>query len=98
MEKRARIQRFYDEYDEQTGRFALLRTPTNGRRSRSLEPLEEGSRRQVPATESSPMAVDDEQGQVDSQPSFSYGVVFRRLMEVFSRHGNPFVKLSALRE
>lgn len=99
MEKRARIQRFYDEYDERSGRFALHRTPTNGRRSRSLEPLEEGSsRRQVPAREGSPMAVDDEPEQVDSQPSFSYGVVFRRLMEVFSRHGNPFVKLSALRE
>lgn len=98
MAKRARIQRFYDEYDERTGRLSIHPTPTNGRRSRSLEPLEEGCRRQVPATEGSPMAVDDEQEQVDSQPSFSYGVVFRRLMEVFSRHGNPFVKLSALRE
>lgn len=34
----------------------------------------------------------------DDQPPFAYGVVFRRLIDVFSRHGNPFVKLKALRE
>lgn len=94
MEKRARIQRFYDEHDERTSRFALRRMPAN-RRSRSLEPSEM-SRREVsesPSTEDGERPVD-----FGPQPPFSYGVVFRRLVEVFSRHGNPFVKLKTLRE
>lgn len=93
MEKRARIQRFYDEYDERTSRFALRRMPAS-RRSRSLEPTEM-SRQQVP--ESSTTG-DEKPVYSDPQPPFSYGVVFRRLVEVFSRHGNPFVKLKTLRE
>jgi chromatin assembly factor 1 subunit A len=34
----------------------------------------------------------------EDQSPFSYGVVFRQLIEIFSRHGNPFVKLNALRD
>lgn len=89
MEKRARVQRFYDEYDERSNRPSLCRTPTVLRRSRSLEQPPEANR---PVTEDS---MTDESGH---QPPFSYETVFRRLMEVFSRHGNPFVKLQALRD
>lgn len=97
MEKRARIQRFYDEHDERTSRFALRRMPTN-QRSRSLDPSEmsRGEYSEYPVT----MEEDEKKQPVYSgpQPPFSYGIVFRRLVEVFSRHGNPYVKLKTLRE
>lgn len=94
MEKRARVQRFYDEYDEHVNRLALQRRPTNGR-SRSFELLD-CSRREVGVGVD---GIDEKMVEVESdQPSFSYDLVFRRLMEVFSRHGNPFVKLKALRD
>lgn len=93
MEKRARIQRFYDEYDERVNHLALQRRPTNGKRCRSFELLD-FSRREVDVD-----GVDEKMVEArGDQPSFSYEMVFRRLMEVFSRHGNPFVKLKALRD
>ena len=95
MEKRARIQRFYDEYDERTNRLAIRCVPTR-RRSRSLEPSEASSRQQCP--EDSSAGGHKKPVYCNPQPPFSYEFVFRRLIEVFSRHGNPFVKLKALRE
>lgn len=94
MEKRARIQRFYDEYDERPSRLVLRCVPTR-RRSRSVGPSETSSRQQCPENSS---AEGEKLVYSDPQPPFSYGIVFRRLIEVFSRHGNPFVKLKALRE
>lgn len=85
MEKGARIQRFYDEYDERSSRTTRV---SSGRRSRSLEPP--NIRQREPETRTSEP---HESGLV-----FSYGAVFRRLVEVFSRHGNPFIKLKALRD
>lgn len=87
MEKGARIQRFYDEYDERTSRQAA-RVP-GGQRSRSLDPPKRGP--ESPPADANEPATEFENG-------FAYGTVFRRLIEVFSRHGNPFVKLKALRD
>lgn len=94
MEKRARVQRFYDECDERSSRPSLSRTPTVLRKSRSLEQPREAGRRPGTATEESSTAATVE----DQLPPFSYETVFRRLIDVFSRHGNPFVKLQALRD
>lgn len=86
MQKSARMQRFYDEYERSSRR--VTRAPVNGRRSRSLEPPNTWER--VAETSASSCSQDG--------LSFSYGTVFRRLIEVFSRHGNPFIKLKALRD
>jgi chromatin assembly factor 1 subunit A len=99
MEKRARIQRFYDAYD---GRRPIHRTLSDGRRSRSLEPDLHHRRRRV-SDDSAASADPSEKGaagesECDCQPPFAYKTVFRQLIEVFSRHGNPFVKLKALRD
>ncbi|EYE95799.1 uncharacterized protein EURHEDRAFT_454525 [Aspergillus ruber CBS 135680] len=94
MEKRARVQRFYDEYDERSSRPSLSRTPTVLRKSRSLEQPREAGRHPGTATEESSTAATVG----DQLPPFSYETVFRRLIDVFSRHGNPFVKLQALRD
>ncbi|KAL4801602.1 hypothetical protein BDV18DRAFT_148948 [Aspergillus unguis] len=90
MKKRSRIRRFYAECDERAGRPKLRRT-SSSRRSRSLN---------IPRREST-----DGPGEAASTPAdcevtapFSYTAVFRRLVDVFSRHGNPFVKLDALRD
>ncbi|KAI9933303.1 hypothetical protein MW887_007776 [Aspergillus wentii] len=95
MEKRARIQRFYDDYDQRSTRQTIHRTPSNGRRSKSIGP-EPRSRR---VSEDSSSTIPNESTQeTDSQSPFAYKTVFRQLIEVFSRHGNPFVKLKALRD
>ncbi|RMJ21330.1 hypothetical protein PHISP_07797 [Aspergillus sp. HF37] len=86
MEKGARIQRFYDEYYERSSRQTVR---VGGRRSRSLEPPKRGSE--------SLTAAASERAH-ESGHGFSYGTVFRQLMEIFSRHGSPFVKLKALRD
>ena len=93
MEKRARVQRFYDEYDERSSRPSLSRTPTVLRKSRSLEQPREAGRPGTTTEDSSTAAVVEVQ-----LPPFSYEMVFRRLIDVFSRHGNPFAKLQALRD
>lgn len=96
MEKRARIQKFYEEYDERPSRVTTRCARESGR-SRSLEPRNTWKR----VTEEGPSAAASErvqQSDRDRGSSFSYGTVFRRLIEAFSRHGNPFVKLKALRD
>ena len=85
MEKKARIQRFYDDYEERLSRQASR----CDRRNRSLEP-----RPWTRLAEDVSAAANEKH----DRESFSYGTVFRRLIEVFSRHGNPFVKLKALRD
>ena len=96
MEKRTRIQRFYDEYDERLSRQVTRCGQKCGRRSRSLDPPHSWKQR---APEEARPADAVEGDQASDRPSpFSYGAVFRRLIETFSRHGNPFVKLKALRD
>ncbi|KAL4942890.1 hypothetical protein BDV06DRAFT_191083 [Aspergillus oleicola] len=91
MRKRSRIHRFYAECDERVVRQPLHRVPSS-RRSRSLDPPSR-QRTNAPSGELS----DNPAGSEIPAP-FSYGTVFRRLLDVFSRHGNPFVKLDALRD
>ncbi|KAI9367000.1 hypothetical protein BJX61DRAFT_547924 [Aspergillus egyptiacus] len=92
MRKRSRVQRFYSECDERAVRQSLHRVPSS-RRSRSLDPPNRD------ATDDSTQAADDSsEDMADTPAPFSYGTVFRRLLDVFSRHGNPFVKLDALRD
>ncbi|GAB1202272.1 hypothetical protein APSETT445_000883 [Aspergillus pseudonomiae] len=95
MKKRSRIQRFYAEYDERLIRQAIHRTSPSSRRSRSLGPLEGDEPHIMESLSSSPS---DANVRLDDQSPFSYKAVFRRLIEVFSRHGSPFAKLKALRD
>ncbi|KAE8348723.1 hypothetical protein BDV28DRAFT_79853 [Aspergillus coremiiformis] len=95
MEKRSRIQRFYAEYDERLVRQAIHRAPSRARRSTSLGPLEGEKHRIIEAL---PSPTSDADANLDDQSAFSYQTVFRRLIEVFSRHGSPFAKLKALRD
>ncbi|KAJ5182924.1 Chromatin assembly factor 1 subunit A [Penicillium capsulatum] len=92
MQRRAAIQKFYTDYEERSRNLRKCRS-SGGRRSRSLDILtmRNSPREKVAA------GVDRESSE-DSQSSFSYKAVFHRLIEVFSRHGNPFVKLNALRD
>ncbi|KAL2863350.1 uncharacterized protein BJX67DRAFT_384820 [Aspergillus lucknowensis] len=92
MRKRSRIQRFYAECNERSGRHSINRVPSS-RRSRSLEPSSRGK-----SDASAAEAVNGAPRRSGSPGPFSYGTVFRRLLDVFSRHGNPFVKLYALRD
>ncbi|RAL01999.1 uncharacterized protein BO80DRAFT_444247 [Aspergillus ibericus CBS 121593] len=95
MRKRARIQQFYAESDERLVHHTINRTPSDRRRSRSLEPSDRATpgdaENACPSTTENPMEPNDTH-------QFSYDSVFRRLLEVFSRHGNPCVKLKALRD
>ncbi|RAH85124.1 hypothetical protein BO86DRAFT_213714 [Aspergillus japonicus CBS 114.51] len=97
MKKRARIQRFYTECDERLVRDVLHRVPFNRTRSHSLGSSErpllgdpETSASDFPCKNNTEFGKDAQQ--------FSYSDIFHRLIEVFSRHGNPFVKLKALRD
>ncbi|KAL3478453.1 hypothetical protein BJX99DRAFT_256574 [Aspergillus californicus] len=90
IRRRSRIQRFYSECDERAVRQSIRRAPSS-RRSRSLDP------RRGDASEVTSEASDNT-ATTDIPAPFSYGTVFRRLLDVFSRHGNPFVKLDALRD
>ncbi|PYH98382.1 hypothetical protein BO71DRAFT_426194 [Aspergillus ellipticus CBS 707.79] len=94
MKKRARIQRFYTQCDERLVHQSIHRTPSDRRRSKSLESSE---RTTLGDAETSSSTADNAVEPEDAS-QFSYGSVFRRLIEVFSRHGNPFVKLKALRD
>lgn len=92
MQKRAAVQKFYTDYEERT-KHLRERRPPGGRRSRSLDsPAVRNS-----LSEAVSSGVDRESPE-DAQSAFSYKAVFHRLIEVFSRHGNPFVKLNALRD
>lgn len=95
MQRHAAVERFWVEYEERSKRVRDHRRAKGGRRSTSLEPPTSRSRNPIPQ-ESSP-SLDQESSQGD-QSTFSYKAVFHRLIEVFSRHGNPFVKLNALRD
>ncbi|KAL4913100.1 hypothetical protein BDW62DRAFT_193215 [Aspergillus aurantiobrunneus] len=92
MRKRSRIQRFYAECDERAVRQSIHRVPSS-RRSRSLDPPNQES-----ADVCSGEAANDDPAGSEVPAPFSYSTVFRRLLDVFSRHGNPFVKLDALRD
>lgn len=91
MKKRSRIQRFYAECDERA-----VRPPNNpcssSRRSRSLD-----TPRRQSACDSQDTR-DNISTAFEVPAPFSYSTVFRRLVDVFSRHGNPFMKLDALRD
>ncbi|KAL4972077.1 hypothetical protein BDW66DRAFT_144885 [Aspergillus desertorum] len=92
MRKRSRIQRFYAEFDERPVRQSISRVPSS-RRSRSLDP----PNRETRDRSSEESAGINSTGMEGTAP-FSYNTVFRRLLDVFSRHGNPFIKLDALRD
>ncbi|KAJ5620883.1 hypothetical protein N7510_004867 [Penicillium lagena] len=97
MERRARIQKFYADYDERSKCLGDQQHGSQkGRRSRSLDCLS-GRARTTHIEEPLPKIPLDA-SDADGQSSFSYQTVFHRLIEVFSRHGNPFVKLNALRD
>ncbi|RAL07008.1 uncharacterized protein BO97DRAFT_447202 [Aspergillus homomorphus CBS 101889] len=97
MKKRARIQRFYTECDERLARNVMHRVPSDHTRSRSLE---SSDRTPLGNSETSVSESTSDQcpGVEEDPPLFSYSSIFHRLIEVFSRHGNPFVKLRALRD
>ncbi|RDW93143.1 uncharacterized protein DSM5745_00465 [Aspergillus mulundensis] len=92
MRKRSRIQRFYAQCDERASRPPISRVPSS-RRSRSLDPPN-----REPTDVSSRDATDTNPPDLETSVPFSYSTVFRRLLDVFSRHGSPFVKLDALRD
>jgi chromatin assembly factor 1 subunit A len=88
MRRRAAVQRFYADYEQRSQPRGL-----KGRRNRSLDDLRASSHKAV-SLEDSPKLTQSS----DDQSNFSYKAVFHRLIEVFSRHGSPFVKLNALRD
>ncbi|KAJ6002229.1 hypothetical protein N7522_007456 [Penicillium canescens] len=88
MRRRAAVQRFYADYEQRPQPRGL-----KGRRSRSLDDLR-ASGHKAASVEDSPKVSQPS----DDQSDFSYKAVFHRLIEVFSRHGSPFVKLNALRD
>ncbi|KAJ5323746.1 hypothetical protein N7476_002346 [Penicillium atrosanguineum] len=93
MQRRAAIQKFYSDYDERS-KHLRERRPSGGRRSRSLDPPVMCVR----STVSTKPTNSEQSSQTEDEAAFSYKAVFHRLIEVFSRHGNPFVKLNALRD
>ncbi|KAJ5795007.1 hypothetical protein N7457_001606 [Penicillium paradoxum] len=96
MRRRAAVQKFFADYEERSNHLGQQRGPFKGRRSRSLDNLR-ASNHKAPSVEASSQ-LPQPSLERDGQSSFSYKAVFRRLIEVFSRHGNPFVKLNALRD
>ncbi|KAH1406625.1 hypothetical protein KXV95_007273 [Aspergillus fumigatus] len=96
MKKREKIQCFYAECNARTVRQIPRHYQSRGRRSRSLGPPLSGRAQESDDTTSVPMS--ESARAAEDQSPFSYGVVFRQLIEIFSRHGNPFVKLNALRD
>jgi len=95
MQKRSAIQKFYSDYNERSKHLREQRRPSLSQRSRSLDsPVLRV--RNIASSKSSPNGEQSPQSEDDG--AFSYKAVFRRLIEVFSRHGNPFVKLNALRD
>ncbi|KAJ5512452.1 hypothetical protein N7463_002004 [Penicillium fimorum] len=96
MRRRAAVQKFYADYEERSKHLGQQRGSLKGRRSRSLGNLRV-SQHKAPRLEASSQQPQASLGS-DGQGAFSYKTVFHRLIEVFSRHGNPFVKLNALRD
>ncbi|KAL1970850.1 hypothetical protein VTN77DRAFT_2684 [Rasamsonia byssochlamydoides] len=100
MDKRTKIQKFLAECDSgshrRTGRPAS-RWHLRHRRSQSADPILYSPRK---TDESRAQSEDDAvlSEKNPRQPAFAYETAFRQLMEVFSRHANPFVKLKALRD
>lgn len=95
MQRHASVEKFWANYEERSKRAREHRQRKGGRRSISLEPpITRGKSR--PEQEST--FNQDHESSHDDQCDFSYKAVFYRLIEVFSRHGNPFVKLNALRD
>ncbi|KAJ5995201.1 hypothetical protein N7481_002178 [Penicillium waksmanii] len=95
MQRHAAVEKFWADYEERSKGAKQHRQTKGGRRSISLEPPV--SRRKSSPSDESPSSRDQESNQ-DDESAFSYKAVFHRLIEVFSRHGNPFVKLNALRD
>ncbi|KAJ5665271.1 uncharacterized protein N7477_007719 [Penicillium maclennaniae] len=93
MQRRAAIHKFYSDYDERSKHLRERKAP-GVRRSRSLNSLV----MRVRSTASTKTTNSKRAPQSEDEAAFSYKSVFRRLIEVFSRHGNPFVKLNALRD
>ena len=95
MRRRAAVQKFYADYEERSKHLGQQHGSLRGRRSRSLDNLRASSHKapNEDASEQSQPSLES-----DGQSAFSYKAVFHRLIEVFSRHGNPFVKLNALRD
>ncbi|KAJ5518152.1 hypothetical protein N7453_000574 [Penicillium expansum] len=96
MRRRAAVQKFYVDYEERSKHLGQQRGSLKGRRSRSLDNLRV-SQHKAPHVEASSQ-LPQASFESDGQSAFSYKAVFHRLIEVFSRHGNPFVKLNALRD
>lgn len=96
MRRRAAVQRFYVDYEERSKHIASRRRSLRHRRSRSLD-TEAVPVREIPHLEN-PSDIGRNNVQEDGHATFSYKSIFHRLIEVFSRHGNPFVKLNALRD
>lgn len=96
MQRRAAVQKFYSDYDAHSKHLRGRHCSSNGRRSRSLD-YSVTCVRSATNKESNPDGEHDFTHEGD-QSRFSYKAVFYRLIEIFSRHGNPFVKLNALRD
>lgn len=95
MQRHAAVEKFWADYEERSKLARQHRQRNGRRRSVSLESLVTCHRSST--SDESPLNLDQDSNQ-DDQSAFSYKAVFHRLIEVFSRHGNPFVKLNALRD
>lgn len=95
MQRRAAVQKFYSDYDERS-KHLRPRHCSDGRRSRSLD--SSVTRERSVTNKETSSDVERDSTQEGDQSAFSYKAVFFRLIEVFSRHGNPFAKLNALRD
>jgi hypothetical protein len=96
MRRRAAVQKFFADYEERSNHLGQQSGSLRGRRSRSLENLCATSHKTA-GVEPSPQEPHSSL-ETDGRSTFSYKAVFHRLIEVFSRHGNPFVKINALRD
>lgn len=96
MQRRAAVQRFYSDYYERSKRLREQRRPSGVRRSRSFD--SRVLRMSSVSNDEDSSRIEQYSSQEDEQSAFSYKAVFYRLIEVFSRHSNPFVKLNALRD
>lgn len=100
MEKRARAEQFLAECDSRSKRFDENNSQTRHtkrKRSRSAGPTlvrprgsDEPTAQPEPRNSTTPLE--------SSDGEFSYDSAFRQLVEIFSRHANPLVKLNALRD
>ncbi|KAJ9196525.1 hypothetical protein DTO164E3_3415 [Paecilomyces variotii] len=99
MAKRARIRKFLDECDSASNRDEIEMGAdryVGRRRSRSVGPIM--SRQHTPVAPT-PIAQESSVSQDEAEnSSFPYRTAFFQLIESFSRHSNPFVKLKALRD